>query len=71
MKIGEYSNVINYCKEVIRTPETIAYVKLCGGAITFEITDDMDYKIPTEEQRENLKKTFGIEVELIDDYVKS
>ena len=71
MKIGEYSNVINYCKEVIRIPETIAYVKLCGGAITFEITDDMDYKIPTEEQCENLKKTFGIEVELIDDYVKS
>lgn len=71
MEIGEYSNVINYCREVIRIPETVAYVKLCGGAITFEITDDMDYKIPTEEQRENLKKTFGIEVELVDEEIKS
>lgn len=71
MKIGEYDNVINYCDYKIRIPEIVAYVKLCGGAIIFEITDDMEYKIPTEEQRENLKKTFGTEVELVDEEIKS
>jgi hypothetical protein len=27
----------------------------------------MQFEMPTEEQRENLKKTFGIEVELINE----
>lgn len=51
----------------IRVPKTIARVKLCGGALTFNIDDAMNFEMPTEEQRENLKKTFGIEVELVEE----
>lgn len=51
----------------IRMPKTIARIKICGGGLTFVITDDMQFEMPTEEQRENLKKTFGIEVELVDE----
>ena len=51
----------------IRIPKEIAKIKLCGGALTFTINDTMQFEMPTEEQCENLKKTFGIEVELIED----
>ena len=34
---------------------------------TFNIDDTMQFEMPTEEQRENLKKTFGIEVELVEE----
>ena len=51
----------------IRVPKTIAKVKLCGGALTFNFDDTMQFEMPTEEQRENLKKTFGIEVEWVNE----
>ena len=51
---------------MIREPKVIAKIKICGGGLTFTITDDMQFEMPTEEQRKNLKKTFGIEVELVD-----
>lgn len=51
----------------IRVPKIIARVKLCGGALTFNFDDTMQFKMPTEEQRENLKKTFGIEVEWVNE----
>lgn len=54
----------------IRVPKVIARIKICGGGLTFTITDDMQFEMPTIEQCENLKKTFGIEVELIDEEVK-
>jgi hypothetical protein len=50
----------------IRVPKVIARIKLCG-ALTFEINDTMQFEKPTKEQCENLKKTFGIEVELVDE----
>ena len=50
----------------IRVPKNIARIKICGGGLTFIIDDTMQFEMPTEEQCENLKKTFGIEVELID-----
>jgi hypothetical protein len=50
----------------LRSPKVIARVRLCGG-LNFSITDDMEFERPTEEQRENLRKTFGIEVELVED----
>lgn len=53
----------------IREPKVIARISICGG-IVFTITDNMQFEIPTEEQRENLKKTFGIEVELIKEQEK-
>lgn len=53
----------------IRVPKVIARVKLCGGALTFNFydTDTAPFEMPTEEQRENLKKTFGIEVEWVNE----
>lgn len=56
----------NFYINTLSLPKTVAKVKLCGGAITVAITDDMQYELPTEEQCENLKKTFGIEVEKIE-----
>ena len=47
----------------IRIPKVVAKVKLCGGALTFNFDDTMQFEMPTKEQCENLKKTFGIEVE--------
>lgn len=51
----------------LRAPKVIAKIKICGGGLTFTITDDMQFEMPTEEQRENLKKTFGIEVEAVNE----
>ena len=51
----------------IRVPKTIAIVKLLGGAIRLKISDSVEYEIPTEEQRENLKKVFGIDIEVLED----
>lgn len=54
-------------KLTVKMQKTIARIKICGGGLTFTITDDMEFEMPTEEQRENLKKTFGIEVELVEE----
>ena len=62
------SNYIScYDTMKIREPKTIARVKLCGGALTFTFDDTMHFEMPTEEQRENLKNTFGIEVEWVNE----
>lgn len=62
------SNYISYDDTVkIRVPKVVARISICGGGLTFTITDDMQFEMPTEEQRENLKKTFGIEVELVNE----
>lgn len=52
---------------VLRQPKVIAKIKICGGGLTFSIMDNMQFEMPTEEQRENLKKTFGIEVEAVEE----
>lgn len=69
--INDYSYIANYisCDDTvqIRVPKTIARVKLCGGALTFNFDDTMQFEMPTKEQCENLKKTFGIEVELVNE----
>lgn len=59
---------LNSYNATFRVPKEIARVKLCGEAITFHFYDNdpMPFEAPTKEQRENLKKTFGIVVELID-----
>ena len=69
--INNYENYISYDDTItIRVPKTIARIKICGGGLTFTITDDMKFEMPTKEQCENLKKTFGIEVELVNDELK-
>ena len=69
--INDYSYISNYisCDDTIKisVPKVIARIRICGGGLTFTITDDMQFEMPTEEQRENLKKTFGIEVEWVDE----
>lgn len=69
--INNYENYIS-CDDTIkiRVPKTIARIKICGGGLTFTITDNMQFEMPTKEQCENLKKTFGIEVELVNDELK-
>ena len=47
---------------VIRVPKKVATIKLCGGALTFDINDTMQWQRPTDEQIKNLKELFCIEV---------
>lgn len=47
---------------VIRIPKRVATIKLCGGAMTLYIDDTMQWQRPTDEQIDNLKKLFCIEV---------
>lgn len=61
----EINALFDWDKLKIKEPKVIAKVKMCGGGLTFTFTDDMQFEMPTEEQCENLKKTFGIEVELV------
>lgn len=69
--INDFSYISNYISYddtiTIRVPKVITRIKICGGGLTFTITDDMQFEMPTKEQCENLKKTFGIEVELVDE----
>ena len=46
----------------IRIPKKVATIKLCGGALTFNIDDTMQWQRPTDEQIKNLKEMFCIEV---------
>ena len=46
----------------IRIPKRVATIKLCGGALTFDIDDTMQWQRPTDEQIKNLKEMFCIEV---------
>lgn len=47
---------------VFRVPKKVATIKLCGGALTFNIDDTMNWQRPTDEQIHNLKNLFCIEV---------
>lgn len=52
----------------IYQPKTIARIKLCGGAMTFVITDECtSWKKPTEEQINNLHDMLCIDVEILED----
>lgn len=51
----------------IYPPKTIARIKLCGGAITFTVTDYTSWEKPTEEQVKNLHDMLGIDVEILKD----
>jgi hypothetical protein len=46
----------------IRIPKRVATIKLCGGALTFDIDERMQWQRPTDEQIYNLKNLFCIEV---------
>ena len=70
MDIGNGDAPVNYINDnsiQIRVPKVIAYIKICGGGLTITITDNMQFEMPTKEQCENLKKMFGIEVELVNE----
>ena len=52
---------------MLRVPKRVATIKVCGGAMTLYIDDTMEFTMPTEEQRKNLKEMFCIEVIPFDD----
>lgn len=45
----------------LRRPKRVATIKLCGSLI-FYIDDTMEFTMPTEDQRKNLKEMLCIEV---------
>jgi hypothetical protein len=61
-QINEYTKILPDGGLAIRVPKRIAEIKLCGGAFTIYIDDTMTFEMPTEEQRENLKKLLCIEI---------
>ena len=46
-------------------PKVIAGIRLLGNAVVLPVYDNCDFKIPTNEQRENLKNMLGIEIDLL------
>ena len=50
----------------LRVPKRVAIIKVCG-AITLYIDDTMEFTMPTEEQRKNLKEMLCIEVTPIEE----
>lgn len=48
-------------------PKLIAKIRLFGNAVALPVYDNCDFKIPTEEQRENLKNMLGIEIDLLEE----
>jgi hypothetical protein len=51
----------------IRIPKRIAEIRLCGGAMIFNVDDTMPFKMPTATQRQNLKEMLCIEVVPVED----
>lgn len=62
LKIGDC--VLNGETMVIRKPKDIAKITVCG-AFCLTVTDMMNWILPTEEQRKNLKEMFCIDVEIL------
>lgn len=52
---------------VANSPKTIARIKLCGGAVIFDITEYVPWKKPTEEQIKNLHDMLCIDIEILED----
>lgn len=52
---------------VASSPKTIARIKLCGGAMTFTVTDYMSWEKPKEEQIKNLHDMLCIDIEILED----
>lgn len=50
--------------ERVYFPKVIARITICG-ALTIEVTEDINWVPPTPEQIKNLKETFNIDVKLI------
>ena len=48
---------------MVRVPKKVARIKVMGGAMVFDINEDVAYTPPTEEQKKNLKEMLTIEVE--------
>lgn len=50
--------------ERVHIPKVIARITICG-ALTMEVTEDMNWVPPTPEQIKNLKETFNIDVDFV------
>ena len=53
------------CTVTLRAPKQVAKITICG-ALTFFITDTMEFTKPTPEQIKNLHDMLCIDVELLD-----
>lgn len=51
----------------LRIPKVLARIHLCGDAMVFDINEDINFKLPTEEQRKNLKEMLCIDFELLEE----
>lgn len=63
--IGVVKSTIDNSSYTIRTPKTVAEIKLCG-AVIFTITETESFIKPTPEQIKNLHDMLCIDVELFD-----
>lgn len=57
-----------YIKKDIKkagVPDIIAKIKLCGGALTINVDETMQWKKPTNEQIKNLHDLLCIDVEML------
>ena len=61
IKLPEKVELANPNEFRLRVPKRVATIKVCG-AITLYIDDTMEFTMPTEEQRKNLKEMLCIEV---------
>lgn len=50
----------------MRIPRKIAIITICG-AMKLVVNEDMVFKQPTPEQIKNLRETFNIDVEIIEE----
>lgn len=54
-----------YDNRFVKAPKEIAFIKICGS-VKFVITEGMDFVPPTKEQIKNLKTTFNIDIEVLE-----
>lgn len=66
-KLPKTSCDIPMTEIVASSPKTIARIKLCGGAMIFDITEYVPWKKPTEEQIKNLHDMLCIDIEILED----
>lgn len=50
----------------VRIPREIAIITICGS-VKFVVNEDMAFIQPTPEQIKNLRETFNIDVEIIEE----
>ena len=67
-EIEQENGFDSYCKKITVTiPKVIGRINFFGVMMVSIYDNNYDFKMPTPEQRENLKNMLGIEVEMIEE----